>query len=327
MILVVGGAGYIGSHVCKALRRAREEHVIFDNLEKGHERATGRSNIFFGDLRDRVSIDRLFSEFEIDLVMHFASYIEVGESVKSPSQYYRNNVGGTLNLLEAMARAKVDKLVFSSTAAVYGEPVEVPITESHPKNPTNPYGQSKLMVEQMLGDFGHAYGMRSVCLRYFNAAGADPDGALGEDHRPETHLIPRLLLAARDSGINFKLFGTDYDTPDGTCVRDFVHVADIASAHMLAMEHLKSGGESKAYNLGTGDGFSVREVLEVAREVTGKEIPVIEEERRPGDPARLVASSELIQKELGWKHENSDLKSMVENAWNWMLEYPEGYDR
>ncbi len=326
MVLVTGGAGYIGSHMCKVLRENRIDHVVFDNLEKGHERATGRSPVFFGDLRDRVSVDRLFAEFEIDTVLHFAAYSEVGESVKKPSQYYRNNVGGAQNLLEAMHRANVDKLVFSSTASVYGEPNEVPISEQHDTNPTNPYGRSKQMVEQMLADFAMAYGTRHVNLRYFNAAGCDPDGRLGEDHRPETHLIPNVLLALGGKHDTFKVLGTDYDTPDGTCVRDFVHVMDLCEAHLLAMNHLQNGGDPKTYNLGTGTGNSVREVLKAAEKATGRTCPIEEVARRPGDPARLVASSEKIKQELGWSPKYTDLEETIGHAWHWMREFPNGYD-
>ena len=326
MILVTGGAGYIGSHMCKLLREKRVDHVVFDNLERGHERATGRSPIFFGDLRDRTSIDRLFTEFDIDAVLHFAAYIEVGESVRKPSQYYRNNVGGTLNLLEAMIRANVRKIVFSSTASVYGAPETDLITEDHPKSPTNPYGRSKLMVETMIQDFVEAYGLRSVCLRYFNAAGADPEGRIGEDHRPETHIVPNVLMAAAGKRDTIRLYGTDYDTPDGTCVRDYVHVMDLCSAHMLALGRLEEADGFKAYNLGSGDGKSVRQVIQTAEKVTGRSVAVEEVERRPGDPPRLVASSDLARSELGWKPMYPDLKDMVAHAWHWMQEFPGGYD-
>ena len=326
MVLVVGGAGYIGSHICKLLREKRIEHVVFDNLERGHQRALGRSPVFFGDVRDRVSLDRLFAEFDIDVVMHFAAYIEVGESVEKPSQFYRNNVGGTLNLLESMNRAGVDKLVYSSTAAVYGEPEYTPIDEDHPKNPTNPYGRSKLMTEMILEDFDAAYGLKSVRLRYFNAAGSDPDCRIGEDHRPETHIIPRILMAASGKADGFKIFGTDYDTPDGTCVRDYVHVMDLAQAHILAMQHLLDGGDSDFFNLGNGEGFSVRQVLETAQKVVGKEIKVAEEGRRAGDPAVLVASSDKIRLKLKWEPEYSDLEQIIGHAWSWMQEFPDGYD-
>lgn len=326
MILVTGGAGYIGSHMCKLLREKRIEHVVFDNLERGHERATGRSPLFFGDLRDRTSIDRLFSEFEITGVMHFAGYIEVGESVIKPSQYYRNNVGGTLNLLEAMTRAKVMKIVMSSTAAVYGEPETNPIDEDHPTNPTNPYGQSKLMVEQMLTDFGKAYDMEAMVLRYFNAAGADPDGRFGEDHNPETHLIPNVLLAAAGKRDTFRIYGTDYETKDGTCVRDFVHVMDLCNAHLLALEKLQSEGGGKTYNLGTGSGFTVREVVTAVQKVVGRSVAVEEGARRPGDPACLVASCERAKSELGWNPQFVDLEETIGHAWHWMKEFPGGYD-
>jgi UDP-glucose 4-epimerase len=326
MLLVTGGAGFIGSHMCKLLRENRIEHVVFDNLERGHERATGRSPIFFGDLRDRTSIDRLFSEFDIDTVLHFAGYIEVGESVAKPSQFYRNNVAGTLNLLEAMQRAKVGKIVFSSTAAVYGEPEHTPITEDHPTRPTSPYGRTKLIAEQMLADFDKAYGVRNVCLRFFNAAGSDPEGRLGEDHRPETHLIPNVLQAIAGKRDALKLFGTDYDTPDGTCVRDYVHVMDIADAHLLAINHLDKDGESRAFNLGTGSGHSVKEVIAAAEHVTERPAKYTECARREGDPARLVASSERIKSELGWSPKHTDLRDTIAHAWAWMQEFPDGYD-
>ena len=326
MVLVTGGAGYIGSHMCKVLRDARIEHVVFDNLERGHERATGRSPIFFGDLRDRVSVDRLFTEFEIDAVLHFAAYSEVGESVKKPSQYYRNNVGGTQNLLEAMARANANRIVFSSSASVYGEPKKVPITEDHPTLPTNPYGRTKLIVEQMLADFAAASDLRYVSLRYFNAAGADPDGRIGEDHRPETHLVPNVLIAIAGKRDTLKVFGTDYDTPDGTCVRDYVHVMDLCEAHLLALKHMQGGGASETFNLGTGKGHSVREIIKATEKVVGKKCVVQEVARRPGDPAKLVASSEKITKGLGWKPKFTKLEDTIGHAWQWMREFPAGYD-
>lgn len=326
MILVTGGAGYIGSHMCKLLREKRIEHVVFDNLERGHERATGRSPLFFGDLRDRTSIDRLFSEFEISAVLHFAGYIEVGESVNKPSQYFRNNVAGTLNLLEAMARSKVTRIVFSSTAAVYGEPDSVPITEDHPTRPTNPYGRSKLMIEQMLTDFGSAYDFRSVVLRYFNAAGADPDGRIGEDHNPETHLIPNVLLTAAGKRQTIKIYGTDYETPDGTCVRDYVHVMDLCNAHLLALTHLESDGTSKTCNLGSGKGWSVREVINAAEKVVGRTVAIEESARRAGDPAWLIASNDKARSELNWTPQYNDLEETIGHAWQWMKEFPSGYD-
>jgi UDP-glucose 4-epimerase len=327
MVLVTGGAGYIGSHMCKLLREKRIEHVVFDNLEKGHERATGRSSVFFGDLRDRVSVDRLFAEFEIDAVLHFAAYSEVGESTKKPSQYYRNNVGGAQNLIEAMARAKVEKIVFSSTAAVYGEPTEVPITEDHPTNPKNPYGRTKRVVEQLLDDCANADGLRYVSLRYFNAAGADPDGRFGEDHRPETHLIPNVLMALTGKRPSLRIFGEDYETPDGTCIRDYVHVMDLCDAHLLALEHLNNGGEPRTYNLGTGKGHSVKEVITAAENVAKRKAVVEVETRRPGDPARLVASAEKIKKDLGWSPKYTDLEETIAHAHHWMKEFPHGYDQ
>ncbi len=325
MILVVGGAGYIGSHMCKLLRQTGEQHLVFDNLERGHREALQGSPFVMGDLREPESLARVFAEHEIDLVMHFAAYIEVGESVKDPSSFYTNNFFGVQELLEAMRKAKVDKIVFSSTAAVYGEPKYVPLDEVHATQPTNPYGNTKLAVERMLHDYDVAYGIRSVCLRYFNAAGADPDGVLGEDHRPESHLIPRVLLAAMGKAPTINVFGTDYDTPDGTCVRDYIHVCDLADAHLLAIRHLRDGGQSDRFNLGNGQGFSVRQVIETSERVVGHAIPVAEGPRRAGDPARLIASSDKIRQALGWTPKRPDLEQIVLDAWNWRQSHPEGY--
>ena len=326
MILLLGGAGFIGSHMGLLLRQAGEPYVVFDNLERGHRQALQPGAPFvLGDLRDPKSLERVFAEFPVSLVMHFAAYIEVGESVHDPSKFYWNNLNGVLILLDTMRRHGVDKLVFSSTAAIYGEPNYVPVDESHPKNPTNPYGDTKLAVERMLAAYDVAYGLRSVCLRYFNAAGADPEGRLGQDHRPGTHLIFRTVLAALGKTPSIKVFGNDYDTPDGTCIRDYIHVMDLADAHLLAIRHLREGGGSGAYNLGNGRGHSVLEVIRAVEKVAGRPIPVEITERRPGDPARLVASSELAQTQLGWQPRRAELEQIVEDAYRWRVRYPEGY--
>jgi UDP-glucose 4-epimerase len=267
-------------------------------------------------------LERIFSARSFDAVMHFASHIEVGESVKLPAKYYRNNVANTLTLLDAMLAARIDKLIFSSTAAIFGSPDYTPVDERHPRLPVNPYGRSKLMVENVLGDYEKAYGLRSVCLRYFNAAGADPDGELGERHEPESHLIPLTLQAASGRRPAIALFGTDYDTPDGTCIRDYVHVADLCDAHWLALQALLSGVRSGAYNLGNGSGFSVREVIDTARRVTGRNINVVEEARRAGDPARLVADSAAARQELGWQPRFASLETIVDHAWRFEQRRP-----
>ncbi|MCE9559619.1 MAG: UDP-glucose 4-epimerase GalE [Armatimonadetes bacterium] len=325
MILVVGGAGFVGSHICKSLRAQNIEHLVFDNLEKGHSQAIVGSQLAVGDIRDPATLERVFADNDIDTVMHFAAYIEVGESVTDPAKYYRNNFQGVLNLMDAMRNHRVEQFVFSSTAAVYGEPKYVPIDELHPKDPTSPYGETKWNVERMIQSFGRAYGLRSVALRYFNAAGASPDGSIGEDHDPETHLIARALLAAMGKVPPLTIFGTDYDTPDGTCLRDYVHVLDLAQAHILAIKHLRSGGESRQFNLGYGNGFSVRQVINAVEKVTGMEVPKSEGPRREGDPARLIASSTKIREELGWNPEFNDLETIVSHAWKWRQAFPNGY--
>lgn len=326
MILVVGGAGYIGSHMVETLRNANESHVVFDSLESGHRSATAGSPFVQGDLRNLAEVERLFDQYPgIDVVVHFAAYISVGESVREPNKYYRNNFGGTLNLVDAMRKRNINKLVFSSTAAVYGNPQYVPLDEEHPKLPINPYGKSKLMVEELLLDAETAFGLRSVCLRYFNAAGSDPNGAFGEDHDPEEHLIPNALLAALGKKDRLLVFGDDYPTADGTCVRDYVHVSDLAEAHLLAVRHLRAGGESKRFNLGNGRGFSVKEVMEVAAEVTGRNIPHEYSERRPGDSPELVADSRLIQESWGWSPKYPDLRDIIRHAWEWRKANPDGF--
>lgn len=319
-VLVTGGAGYIGSHAVLALEAAGYQTVILDNLEYGHKELADRhlkAKLIVGDTTDRPLLDELFSTYNVAAVMHFAAYIAVGESVSEPAKYYRNNVYGTLNLLEAMIAANVKRLVFSSTCAIYGPPKTVPIPEDHPQNPISPYATSKLMVEKMLLDFQSAYGLQSVCFRYFNAAGADPQGRLGEDHNPETHLIPLVLFAALGKRESISIFGTDYDTRDGTCIRDYIHVSDLAAAHVKGAEYLLNGGETSFFNLGNGSGFTVKEVIEMARRVTGEEIKAVECDRRPGDPPSLVGTSDRAQKVLNWTPQYPDLENIITHAWQW----------
>ena len=316
-ILVVGGAGYIGSHMVKMLLGRGYGLTTLDNLSTGHRDAVLGGEFVLGDLVDRALLDKLFSERKIDGVMHFASFIQVGESVQNPARYYENNVVNTLNLLDAMVAHDVKRFIFSSSAAVYGEPIRMPIDEAHPKNPINPYGRSKWMVEQMLADYDRAYALKSISLRYFNAAGADPEGQLGERHEPETHLIPLVLQAASGRRESVQVFGRDYDTPDGTCIRDYVHVTDLCEAHLLALDRLLQGGASAAFNLGNGNGFSVQQVIDTTCEATGKDIPVKDAPRREGDPARLVADATLARKELGWSPRYDELETIVRHAWQW----------
>jgi UDP-glucose 4-epimerase len=326
-VLVTGGAGYIGSHAVLALKRSGYEVIILDNLVYGHRDIAEnvlKTELVVGDTNDRALLDQLFASRQIDAVMHFAAYAYVGESVSHPDKYYRNNVIGTLTLLEAMNAAGINKFVFSSTCATYGVPDTVPIPEDHPQNPINPYGASKLMVERILTDFDHAYDFRSVRFRYFNAAGADPSGMLGEDHHPETHLIPLTLYAALGKREAISIYGTDYPTPDGTCIRDYIHVSDLATAHVLGLEYLLNGGQTDKFNLGNGNGFSVKEVIETAREVTGREIKAIECDRRPGDPPSLVGSGEKAKQVLGWNPEYPDLKDIIAHAWQWHLKRHNG---
>lgn len=317
MILVTGGAGYVGSHCTKELLRRDYEVVVLDNLSEGYRAAVQSKHFVKADLLDRGAIDRAFDEYSIDAVMHFAGLIRVGESVDDPQIYYQNNVLGTINLLQTMREHGVDRMIFSSSAAVYGDPETIPIPEDHPKRPKSPYGKTKWTVEQILGDYAHAYGLRSISLRYFNAAGCDPEGELGENHNPETHLIPIVLDAALKMRDCIAIFGTDYETPDGTCVRDYIHVNDLAEAHILALEVLKKQCVSRAYNLGIGQGYSVREVIDVCRKVTGKEIPVVEGKRRPGDPPRLIADPTRVQNDLGWQPKFTELDEIVRTAWEW----------
>jgi UDP-glucose 4-epimerase len=316
-ILVVGGAGYIGSHMVRELLDKGFDPVVFDNLSTGHGWAVPEGRLITGDLTDRVALDRLFQTHDFTAVMHFASSIQVGESVNFPLKYYQNNVANTLNLLSAMEKAGVKRLVFSSTAAVYGTPENVPITEGAHRHPENPYGHSKFMVEQILEDCGHAWGLRYAAMRYFNAAGAHPSGDIGEAHDPESHLIPIILQVALGKRESITIFGDDYATPDGTCIRDYIHVCDLAAAHTLALQALVSGSASMRYNLGNGKGYSNLEVLEVCRFVTGHTIPCTFGSRRAGDPARLVASSDKIIKDLGWCPRFPGLTEIVKCAWNW----------
>ena len=314
-ILVTGGAGFIGSHMVKTLLDAGFGVVVLDNLCAGHRDAVLGGTFVEGDIADLGLVGSVLERHRISAVMHFASFIQVGESVSDPGKYYRNNLAHTVLLLEAMRGRGVKKLIFSSSAAVYGEPVQVPIPEAHPKAPLNPYGRSKWIVEQVLADYDRAGSLQSVSLRYFNAAGAHPSGLLGERHDPETHLIPLVLRAASGAAPHIKVFGEDYDTPDGTCIRDYVHVVDLCEAHLLALESLLDGGQTAAYNLGNGNGFSVREVIAAAQRVTGREVPVVPAPRRGGDPARLVADSTLARSRLNWRPRYDDLETIIEHAW------------
>ena len=319
-VLVTGGAGYIGSHAVLALQDAGYSVVVLDNLVYGHRDVVEQIlNVEFvqGDIGDRPLLDQLFSQHDIRAVLHFAAYAYVGESVENPAKYYRNNVAGTLTLLEAMVAAGISIFVFSSTCATYGTPHQIPIPEEHDQNPINPYGYSKLMVEQILSDFDRAYGLRSVRFRYFNAAGADPEGRLGEDHEPETHLIPLVLFTALGRRDQITIFGTDYKTPDGTCIRDYIHVTDLAQAHVLGLEYLLADGETAVFNLGNGEGFSVREVINAAETVTNISLPVVEGYRRAGDPAILIGSAAKAQKVLGWQPQYSAIEVILEHAWQW----------
>lgn len=316
-ILVCGGAGYIGSHINKQLNKEGYDTIVFDNLVYGHKEAVKWGKLVQGDLADEADIEKVFAENKIDAVIHFAAYAYVGESVDNPEKYYYNNVVCTLNLLKAMKKYGCNKIIFSSTCATYGEPEKTPITEDMPQNPINPYGASKLMVERIFKDYQKAYGIEFAVLRYFNAAGADPDGEIGESHSPETHIIPLVLDAASGKRKNISIFGTDYDTKDGSCIRDYIHVYDLATAHLLALHHLENGGESDFYNLGNEKGTSVKELISVAKKVTGVDFEVLETQRRAGDPAILVGSSDKIKNKLGWKPKYSDIEQIIEHAWRW----------
>ncbi len=317
MILVTGGAGYIGSHYVLYESARGSEVVILDNLVYGHREAASGVPLIEGDIGDRALLDRIFRDYPIDAVVHFAAYAYVGESVTDPSKYYQNNVAATLNLLDAMRDHGVLRFIFSSSCATYGNPQYVPLDEKHPQNPINPYGESKFICEKMLAAYDHAYGMRFASLRYFNAAGADPEGRIGESHDPETHLIPLVLQTAQGRREAISIFGTDYDTPDGTCIRDYIHILDLAQAHALALDRLRDGQPSGFYNLGTEHGYSVREVIRLCEEVTGLPIRAVEGPRRPGDPPRLVASAAKAKAELGWQPRYPDLRETIRTAWNW----------
>lgn len=326
-ILVCGGAGYIGSHMVAELIENGEEVVILDNFQKGHRDAVVGQKVYEGDLRDRKILDKIFKENSIDSVIDFAADSLVGESMIEPLKYFNNNVGGTISLLEAMRDYGVKNIVFSSTAATYGEPENIPILESDRTRPTNPYGESKLAVEKILKWCDNAYGIKYTVLRYFNAAGAHISGKIGEDHNPETHLIPLILQVALGKREKIMIFGDDYNTDDGTCIRDYIHVTDLANAHLMALRRMKEGGESGIFNLGNGKGFSVKEVIEVTRRVTGKEINAEVAPRRAGDPAVLIASSEKALKELKWKPRYNTLDIIIESAWNWHKEHLNGYEK
>lgn len=316
-ILVVGGAGYIGSHMGKQLLRGGHAVVTLDDLYTGYRDAVLGGSFIQGSISDRALLDRVFAEHRYDAVFHFASFIQVGESVTHPAKYYANNLANTLNLLDAMVRHEIKHFIFSSSAAIFGEPRNMSIDEDHPVAPINPYGASKAMVEQILRDYDRAYGLKSVSLRYFNACGADPEGKLGERHDPETHLIPLALQSVSGRRESLTVFGRDYDTPDGTCIRDYVHVCDLCDAHLLALEYLQDGKASYAFNLGNGDGFSVQQVIDTVSIVTGQRVPVIDGPRRLGDPARLVADASKAKKSLGWKPRYSDLDVIVSHAQAW----------
>jgi len=317
MILIVGGAGYIGSHVNKLLNHHGFETIVFDNLSYGHRDFVKWGVFEEGDLGDINDIRRVFQKYPITAVMQFAAFTYVGESVEDPQKYYLNNLLNTLNLLEVMLEEKVNYFVFSSTCATYGDPVEIPITEDHPQNPINPYGKGKYMVEQVLEDYSKAYNLRYTVLRYFNAAGADQDAEIGELHQPETHLIPLILDVELGKREDIKIFGTDYPTADGTCIRDYIHVVDLADAHIKALERLQNGGMSDVFNLGNGQGFSVREVINAAEEVTGKKIRASESDRRPGDPPVLVGSALKAHELLDWQPLYNDLSLIIDTAWQW----------
>ena len=318
-VLVTGGAGYIGSHACKVLARAGYRPVVFDNFSRGHREAVRWGPLIEGSLAERGKLAAALARHRISVVMHFAAYAYVGESVTDPALYYANNLGGSLSLLEAMREARVGKIVFSSTCATYGTPAQVPIRETLPQLPVNPYGETKLAIERALHWYGEAYGLRWVSLRYFNAAGADPEGEIGERHEPETHLVPLVLAAAIGERPQVEIYGTDYPTPDGTAIRDYIHVQDLAEAHLRALEHLGAGGQSAALNLGTGRGHSVREVIRAAEAVSGKSIPCRETARRPGDPPVLVADPGLAAELLGWRARISDLETIVRTALAWHM--------
>lgn len=326
-ILVTGGAGYIGSHTVRALLSSNKfRPIVYDNLSTGHAESVPQEvPLIRGDIRDVEATAEVLRKYDIQGIIHFAAFSLVGESMSDPAKYYENNVVGTFRLLQALRKAEVNKIVFSSTAAVYGEPEEYPIKENFPCNPTNVYGKTKLVIENMMEDFSSAYGLQYAALRYFNAAGASPDGTIGEDHNPESHLIPLILKTAQGIRDHISIFGTDYSTPDGTCIRDYIHVNDLADAHILALEYLFAGGESQAFNLGSQHGFSVREMIEAAKKITQVPFKVTEENRRPGDPAILIASSEKARHLLHWQPKQSSVEEIIASAWKWHQAHPNGY--
>ena len=319
-LLVTGGAGYIGSHTVKHLLEIGERIIVLDNLVFGHREALPLDRVTFieGDMADSGSVEKLFAEHQPEAVLHFAAFAYVGESVTDPLKYYRNNLAAPLNLLEAMQRHGCRRFIFSSTCATYGNPVRVPMDEDHPQAPVNPYGASKWMLERVLQDCDNAWGLKSVFLRYFNASGCDSAGHIGEDHNPETHLIPRILMALTGEIENISVFGTDYPTPDGTCIRDYIHVSDLATAHAKALQYLRTGGSTTAVNLGTGRGFSVKEIIETAEEVTGKKVPLTYGPRRAGDPPELICAPAKAKAVLGWEAEHKDPRHHIETAWQWL---------
>jgi UDP-arabinose 4-epimerase len=327
VVLVTGGAGYVGSHACKALAAAGHRPVVLDNLVHGHREMVRWGPLEVGDLQDRARVEEVLRQHRPDAIMHFAAYAYVGESVQDPGKYYRNNVGGTLNLLEAMRVSAVKRIVFSSTCATYGVPERQPITETTPQHPINPYGMSKLMVENILNDYDRAYGLRSVKLRYFNACGADPEGEIGEDHDPETHLIPRGLMAAAGALDALDLFGSDYPTPDGTCIRDYIHVCDLARAHVAALDYLLNDHPSVALNLGSGQGVSVKQVVDAIKRVTGRPVPVRYAARRPGDPPILLADPTRAREVLGFVTDYADIDRICATAWAWHTRHRGGGSR
>jgi UDP-glucose 4-epimerase len=323
-VLVTGGAGYVGSHAAKLLAAGGHDVWVLDSLAEGHRAAVGKLPLIVADLLDQVTITDVLRSNRIEAVMHFAAFAYVGVSVREPAKYYHNNIVGTLALLDAMRAADVRRIVFSSTCATYGIPTKVPIAEDHPQNPINPYGFTKLAIEHALADYAHAYGLGYAALRYFNASGAAADGTIGEDHDPETHLIPLVLQVALGQREHVDIFGTDYPTPDGTCIRDYIHVDDLAAAHLLALQKLGDGAALKL-NLGTGRGASVQQVVDICREVTGHQIPTREVARREGDPPELVANPSAAKRELGWEAEHRDVRTIIESAWRWHQSHPHGY--
>ena len=326
-VLVTGGAGYIGSHVVKILTNYGYKPIILDDLSTGHAKAVHGHELIEGDLKNKNFVLNVFKNYKLGAVIHLAASSIVGESVKKPEKYYRNNLIGTINLLKAMKLFNVNKIVFSSTAAVYGQPKNIPISEDEKTNPNNPYGRSKLYIENIMNDYKNAYGLKYISLRYFNAAGADLSGEVGEDHNPETHLIPIILQVALGKRKKISIFGTDYPTKDGTCIRDYIHVLDLAEAHILALKALnKSSNHSNIYNLGNGKGFSVKEVIDEVRKITGKSIEVSEGEKRKGDPPKLIAKSSRAKNELGWDPQYNDLRTIIKTAWDWHLMNPRGFN-